>query len=62
MVRPIKLNCCNGLRTRAETTASKRAENQVTGDKESKLTTIRTNIKHESHHHHQRDVAIECEL
>jgi hypothetical protein len=37
----------------------KRNGNQLTGDKESKLTTIRTNMKNETHH---RDAAIECEL
>ncbi len=59
MVRPVKSNCCNRLRTRTEATMFKRNGNQLTGDKESKLTTIRTNMKNETHH---RDAAIECEL
>jgi hypothetical protein len=60
MVRQIKSNCCSRSRTRTEITTFKRAGNQLTADKESKLTIIRTNIKNEDQH--QRDAAIECEL
>jgi hypothetical protein len=60
MVRQIKSNCCSRLRTRTERTTFKRAGNHLTGDKESKLTTIRTHMKND--HQYQRDAAIECEL
>jgi len=59
MVRQIQGNCCNRLRIRTGTTTFKRTGNQLTGDKESKLTTIKINMKNENHQH---DVAIECEL
>jgi hypothetical protein len=59
MVRQIQANCCNRLRIRTGTITFKRTGNQLTSDKESKLTTIRINMKNENH---QRDVAIECEL
>ena len=60
MVRPIKSSCCGRLRTRNETATFKRAGNNLTGDKESKLTTIRAQIKNGTYH--QRDVAVECQL
>jgi hypothetical protein len=61
MVRPIKSNCCSRLRTRTETTTTlKRPGNQFTGDKESKLTTIKPHMKNGKH---QRDAAaIESQL
>jgi len=61
MVRPIKSNCCNRLRrTRTETTTTtfRRAGNNLTGDKESKLTTIRTNMKNDQQH----DALVDCQL
>ena len=57
----MKPNCCNRLRTRKERTTSKRAGINLTADKESKLTSIKTNIKN-GNHHLQRDVEIECQL
>jgi hypothetical protein len=55
MVRPIKSDCCGRLRPRTETTTFRRV-----GDKESKLTTIRTNGKNGNNN--QRDAAVECQL
>jgi hypothetical protein len=60
MVRPIKSDCCGRLRrTRTARSTFKRAGNQFTVDKESKLTVIRMNMKNENH---QRDAAVECQL
>ncbi|CAF3722682.1 unnamed protein product [Rotaria sordida] len=60
LVRPIKSNCLYGKRTRNNTTILKRTPGIVVGDKESKLTTMRTNPKNDNNA--QRDVAAECQL
>jgi hypothetical protein len=61
MVRPIKPNCCSRLkRTRTETTTFKRAGNQLTGDRESKLSITRINARNENHH--QRDANMEYQI
>ena len=60
MVRPTNSRCCSQLRTRSETATFRRAGPHLTTDRESKLTTIRTNYKVENPF--QRDAAIECQL
>ncbi|CAF1236720.1 unnamed protein product [Rotaria magnacalcarata] len=60
LVRPTKSNCLSRRRTRTETTTLKRIPGVIIADKESKLTTIRTNLKNDNHE--QRDVAVECQL
>ena len=61
MVQPIKSRCCRQLRTRKETATFRRHGHPPSGDKESKLTTIRTHVRHENQPHHM-DAPIECEL
>ncbi|CAF0734964.1 unnamed protein product [Rotaria sp. Silwood1] len=60
LVRPIKSNCLHEKRTRIDTTTLKRIPAIVGADKESKLTTIRTNLKNDNNV--QRDVPVECQL
>jgi hypothetical protein len=55
LVRPVKSKCLTRIRTANGTTTYRRA-----ADKESKLTTIRTNIKNGNHL--QRDDPAECHL
>lgn len=59
LVRPIKSNCFGQKRTRAETTI-KRVPGLGGGDKESKLSTLRSNNKNDNHV--QREEAVECQL
>lgn len=59
-MKPVKSNCLNRKRTRTETTTLKRAVGLLPGDKESKLTTLRTNPKNDNHA--QRDEGVECHL
>jgi hypothetical protein len=61
MVRTIKSNWCDRLRTRHKSTISKRTVYHLNSDKDSKLSTLRTYMKNGNHQ--QRDAAIaECQL
>lgn len=60
MVKPINSSCCNPLRTRSERTTLRRTGVPLTGEKESKLTTIKINMKNDNFQQH--DVAVECQL
>ncbi|CAF1150873.1 unnamed protein product [Adineta steineri] len=61
MVRTLQLNCCKKFRNRTETTTttSKRAGHPLHSDKESKLTSVRTQLKTGNQ---QRELGIDSQL
>ena len=60
LVRPIKPTCSSRIKSRNETTTFRRTPGVLVVDKESKLTTVRTNVKNGNHT--QRGDPIECQL
>jgi hypothetical protein len=61
LVRPVKSNCLNILRTRTETTTIRRAAGMAPGDKDSKLTTS-ARMHNKNGKHLQRGDVVECQL
>ncbi|CAF0793136.1 unnamed protein product [Adineta steineri] len=60
LVKPIKSSCLGGVRTRTETTTLRRTAGALAFDKDSKLTTIRANMK--TINNTQRGNDVECQV
>lgn len=60
LIRPVKSNCLNRLRTRTETTTIRRAAGLLPTEKDSKVSPSRLVAKNGKHI--QRDDIVECQL